>query len=149
MLNRIKSLLGNRNEVKEEDEAQQIAIAAGVLLIEIARADDDIADDEINIAINHLKYSFQNSALKIDDVFKETIKEKSEDATSLYEFTDLINKEWDKEKKLRLLQALWEVANADNRIDKYEEYYIRKIKDLIYLSDQDFITAKLKVLDDK
>lgn len=149
MLNRIKSLLGNSNEVKEEDEAQQIAIAAGVLLIEIARADDDIADDEINIAINHLKYSFQNSALKIDDVFKETIKEKSEDATSLYEFTDLINKEWDKEKKLRLLQALWEVANADNRIDKYEEYYIRKIKDLIYLSDQDFITAKLKVLDDK
>ena len=96
-----------------------------------------------------MKYSFQNSALKIDDVFKETIKEKSEDATSLYEFTDLINKEWDKEKKLRLLQALWEVANADNRIDKYEEYYIRKIKDLIYLSDQDFITAKLKVLDDK
>ncbi|MEC8146928.1 MAG: TerB family tellurite resistance protein [Pseudomonadota bacterium] len=149
MLNRIKSLLGNSNEVKEEDEAQQIAIAAGVLLIEIARADDDIADDEINIAINHLKYSFQNSALKIDDVFKETIKEKSDDATSLYEFTDLINKEWDKEKKLRLLQALWEVANADNRIDKYEEYYIRKIKDLIYLSDQDFITAKLKVLDDK
>ena len=59
MLNRIKSLLGNSNEVKEEDEAQQIAIAAGVLLIEIARADDDIADDEINIAINHLKYSFQ------------------------------------------------------------------------------------------
>ena len=149
MLNRIKSLLGNSNEVKEEDEAQQIAIAAGVLLIEIARADDDIADDEINIAIDHLKYSFQNSAIKIDDVFKETIKDKSEDATSLYEFTDLINKEWDKEKKLKLLQALWEVANADNRIDKYEEYYIRKIKDLIYLSDQDFITAKLKVLDDK
>ena len=147
MLNRIKSLLGNPKKVEDEDEAQQIAIAAGVLLIEIARADDDIADDEIDIAVNHLKHTFQNNSFKIDDVFKETIKEKSEDAISLYEFTDLINKEWDREKKIKLLQALWDVANADNQIDKYEEYYIRKIKDLLYLSDNDFIKAKLKIID--
>ena len=149
MLNRIKSLLGNPKKVEDEDEAQQIAIAAGVLLIEIARADDDIADDEIDIAVNHLKHTFQNNSFKIDDVFKETIKEKSEDAISLYEFTDLINKEWDREKKIKLLQALWDVANADNQIDKYEEYYIRKIKDLLYLSDNDFIKAKLKIIDKK
>ena len=147
MLNRIKSLLGNPQKAEEGDEAQQIAIAAGVLLIEIARADDDIADDEIDIAVNHLKHTFQNNSFKIDDVFKETIKEKSEDAISLYEFTDLINKEWDREKKIKLLQALWDVANADNQIDKYEEYYIRKIKDLLYLSDNDFIKAKLKIID--
>ena len=149
MLNRIKSLLSNPDKVEEGIDAQQIAVAAGVLLIEIARADDDIADDEIDIAVNHLEHSFQDSSFKIDDVFKETIKDKSEDAISLYEFTDLINKEWDKEKKIKLLQALWEVANADNQIDKYEEYYIRKIKDLLYLSDNDFIKAKIKVLDDK
>ena len=35
MLNRIKSLLGNPKKVEDEDEAQQIAIAAGVLLIEM------------------------------------------------------------------------------------------------------------------
>ncbi|MDC3067586.1 TerB family tellurite resistance protein [Pseudomonadota bacterium] len=149
MLNRIKSLLSNPDKFEEGIDAQQIAVAAGVLLIEIARADDDIADDEIDIAVNHLEHSFQDNSFKIDDVFKETIKDKSEDAISLYEFTDLINKEWDKEKKIKLLQALWEVANADNRIDKYEEYYIRKIKDLLYLSDNDFIKAKIKVLDDK
>ena len=54
-----------------------------------------------------------------------------------------------KKKKNRLLQALWQVANADNKIDKYEEYYIRKIKDLLYMSDQEFIQAKLSVLDNK
>ena len=62
---------------------------------------------------------------------------------TLHEFTGLVNKEWDK--KIKLLQALWKVANADNKIDKYEEYYIRKIKDLLHLSDQDFIQAKLSV----
>ena len=115
-------------------------------MIEIARADDDVADDEIAIAVNHLKKSFQNS-VKIDDVFTRTIKEKSEDAISLHEFTDLINKEWGKEKN-QIMEAR-QVANADSKIDKYEEYYIRKIKDLLYLSDQEFIQAKLSVLDKK
>ena len=59
MLNRIKSLFTNPNKDEEVVEAQQIAVAAGVLLIEIARADDDVADDEITIAVNHLKNSFQ------------------------------------------------------------------------------------------
>ena len=149
MLNRIKNLFTNPNKDEEVSEAQQIAVAAGVLLIEIARADDDVADGEIDIAVNHLKKSFQNNSVKIDDVFTRTIKEKSEDAISLHEFTDLINKEWDKEKKIKLLQALWQVANADSKIDKYEEYYIRKIKDLLYLSDREFIQAKLSVLDKK
>ena len=99
MLNRIKSLFTNPNKDEEVAEGQQIAVAAGVLLIEIARADDDVADDEIAIAVNHLKKSFQNNSVKIDDVFTRTIKEKSEDAISLHEFTDLINKEWGKEKK--------------------------------------------------
>ena len=99
MLNRIKSLFTNPNKDEEVVEGQQIAVAAGVLLIEIARADDDVADDEIAIAVNHLKKSFQNNSVKIDDVFTRTIKEKSEDAISLHEFTDLINKEWGKEKK--------------------------------------------------
>ena len=63
MLNRIKSLFTNPNKDEEVVEGQQIAVAAGVLLIEIARADDDVADDEIAIAVNHLKKSFQNNSV--------------------------------------------------------------------------------------
>ena len=106
-----------------------------MLLIEIARADDDIAQNEIDMAISHLKQTFQSSPLEFDDVFAERVKTKSEEAISLHEFTALINKEWDNEKKSKLLKALWRVAGVDNKIDKYEEYYIRKIKDLLYLSD--------------
>ena len=80
MLNRIKSLFTKPNKDEGVADAQQIAVAAGVLLIEIARADDDVADDEIDVAVNHLKKSFQNNLVEIDDVFTKTIKEKSEDA---------------------------------------------------------------------
>ena len=105
MLNRIKSLFTKPNKDEGVADAQQIAVAAGVLLIEIARADDDVADDEIDVAVNHLKKSFQNNLVEIDDVFTKTIKEKSEDAISLHEFTDLINNEWGKEKKKQVIAS--------------------------------------------
>ena len=41
---------------------------------------------------------------------------------------------------------LWDVAYADGRIDKYEDYTIRKISDLLYIKHADFIKAKLRQL---
>ncbi len=37
------------------------------------------------------------------------------------------------------------MAFADKNLDKYEEYLIRKISDLLHVSHSDFIQQKLKV----
>jgi len=37
---------------------------------------------------------------------------------------------------------MWEIAYADNQLDKYEEYVIRKVADLIHVSHSEFIRAK-------
>jgi uncharacterized tellurite resistance protein B-like protein len=37
---------------------------------------------------------------------------------------------------------MWELAYADAELDKYEEYVIRKVADLIYVSHSEFIRAK-------
>ena len=37
------------------------------------------------------------------------------------------------------MRALWRVAFADGRIDRYEEHILRRIADLLYLRHQDFI----------
>ena len=36
------------------------------------------------------------------------------------------------------------VAYADGRIHEYEEYLIRKVSDLIYVTHSDFIQAKIQ-----
>ena len=46
------------------------------------------------------------------------------------------------EEKKDLIKSLWDVAFADGRIDKYEDYTIRKIADLIYVRHEDFMKAK-------
>ena len=42
------------------------------------------------------------------------------------------------------MEDLWEVAFADQVIDKYEDYTIRKIADLLYVKHKDFIKAKIR-----
>ena len=62
---------------------------------------------------------------------------------SLYDWTKIINDTFDYDERVNVLRTLWDVAHADNIIDKYEDYTIRKIADLIYVKHSDFIRAKL------
>ncbi len=64
---------------------------------------------------------------------------------SLYEFTRLLNEQLSREERIRIVEMLWRVAFVDSVIDKYEEYYIRKIADLLYVSHRDYIKAKHRV----
>ena len=80
----------------------------------------------------------------LDELISESEKKVSE-STSLYEYTRLINDLCDYQDKLKLIQNLWAIAFADKHLDKYEEYLIRKISDLLYVSHSDFIQQKLSV----
>jgi uncharacterized tellurite resistance protein B-like protein len=72
-------------------------------------------------------------------------KEQAHEATSLYEFTRLINDNYDPAQKIALIENMWRIAFSDERLDKYEDNLIRKISELIYVSHSDFIRTKLKV----
>ena len=88
---------------------------------------------EIEIHKNELKILINES--------KKTVSE----STSLYQYTRLINDLCDYEDKIQLITNLWIIAFADKHLDKYEEYLIRKISDLLYVSHSDFIQEKIKV----
>ena len=72
----------------------------------------------------------------------ELSQEEVEEATSLYQFTKEINSHFDLDQKLELMTALWQVALADDYLDKYEESIIRKISDLIHLRHSEYIQCK-------
>ncbi len=72
----------------------------------------------------------------------ELAHEESREATSLHQFTRLINDSHELEDKKRLMTALWQVAYADGRLDKYEEQLLRRIAELLHLRHPEFIQAK-------
>ena len=65
-------------------------------------------------------------------------------AISLHEFSETINNQLSSTDKVNIIENLGRVAYADAYIHKHEEYYIRKIADLLHVSHADYIKTKLK-----
>ena len=150
MLKKIKgyiSELGNQpSDVENQEEKEQNIInnACAALLIETALADKVFNIEEIDSMKRTLREVYEIDEKDLDELISESEKKVSE-STSLYEYTRLINDLCDYQDKLKLINNLWTIAFADKHLDKYEEFLIRKISDLLYVSHSDFIQQKLSV----
>lgn len=141
MFRRLTELLGGWREAAPA--APTLALATIALLLEIARADHELADSEQRSVLAAAARVFG-----LDDTAAAALLtqagQRVDASISLDEFTNVINQECSLADKRACLLAMWQVAVADGRVDRFEEFYLRKICDLLHLSHQDFIQAKLK-----
>ena len=121
-----------------------LPLAVAALLIEVARADHNVAAEERRSVVAAIARLCKLEDEDLDTLVATAVAAVDE-AVSLYDFTATINQSLSRTQKLALLEMLWRVAQADGRVDHYEEYYIRKLADLLHLSHADFIRAKLRV----
>ena len=121
----------------------EIDLIACVLAYEVARADGNISDDELNSLLNEIKKITADVNKNPDEIFS-LIKNYSENSVSFHEFISDINNDFTREDKLELIHYLWDVAYADNILDVNEERLIRRIADLINLKDLDVLRLKDK-----
>ena len=145
MINTIKKFFkSNENSKSDNLEGNQDELAYASLLIEVIKSDDHVDRREHDELLNILgtKLSIDEKAL---GELSELAQKKSDESTSLYEFTREINDKYQYEEKVQLIEDLWRIAYSDERIDKYEDYVIRKVADLVYVTHSDFIKSKLKV----
>ena len=132
----------NESVVDSKKSEQELTYAS--LLIEVINSDNKFDDRERDKLLEILSSKLDIHKEELDN-FTELAQKKSEDSTSLYEFTREINDQYEYEEKVSLITDLWGIAYSDGKLDKYEDYVIRKIADLIYVSHTDFIKSKLKV----
>ena len=145
MIKRIKDLLSNfsnQEEVIEDKKISSLDKACSALLIEVAYADKVFDESEINSLRKSLKETYDIDEEIINELISDA-KKTIDESTSLYEYTRVVNDEFDYADKLELLSRIWKLAFADGNLDKYEDHLIRKISDLIHISHSDFIKIKL------
>ena len=118
---------------------KQLAVAA--LLIEVAMADHVFDEREMLSLQHHLKQKFAITDSQLAELIY-LAKDESAQATSLHQFTSLVHQHCIPQEKFELLVSMWELALADAELNKYEEYVIRKVADLIYMSHAEFMRAK-------
>ena len=147
MFNTLKSLLSEliATEDESEDEHHVMHLASAALLLEVSRADFEIRDEEIIEIAKALQKRFNFSQHEVDSLI-DVARAEHEHNVSIYPFVKIINEGCSIEEKKLLLQDVWKVAYADKVLDKYEDYQIRKIAELLYLTHSDFIQAKLSVV---
>ena len=145
MIKRIKDLLSNfskQEEIIAEEKISSLDKACSALLIEVAYADKIFDESEIISLKESLKETYNIDEQIIDELISDA-KKTIDESTSLYEYTRVVNDEFDYPDKLELLSRIWKLAFADGNLDKYEDHLIRKISDLIHISHSDFIKIKL------
>ena len=69
-----------------------------------------------------------------------------DNSRSLHYYTSKLNKSFSHEKKLLLIEVLWEVILADNEIHDFESNLLRRLAGLLYISDFECGKARKKVL---
>jgi uncharacterized tellurite resistance protein B-like protein len=127
-----------RTEAESEHDLQ---IATAVLLLEMMRMDDHIADEERAAIVTALRRQFSLDAAQFGTLIA-LAEQEARQATDYYQFTSLINKTCDATQKIRIVENLWRVALADGYLDAKELHLMRKIADLLYIGHADYISAK-------
>lgn len=127
-----------------EAAAHRLRLATAALLVEVARADHHLAETERRHTAALLRERFDLPEAEIEALLALAEQEVDE-AIDYYQFTSLINREFQPEEKVALLEQLWSVAFADGRLDRYEEHTVRRVADLLHVPHSDFIAAKLRI----
>jgi uncharacterized tellurite resistance protein B-like protein len=136
----LKSLLDERTPAGGGRPRPELAGLA--LLLEIARADHNSTPEERKAVVAAAAHVFDLDGALAEALIVEA-ETAVEEAVSLFEFTDVLNATLDAATKSRLLEQLWRVAYADGSVARYEEYYLRKIADLLHLPHRELIRTKL------
>ena len=145
MLQSLKKIFHKAQNTTETDNIDELTILCG-LMMEAANTDDNVSQDEINKISLALTEMFKEDPLEVKKVLTKTLKYKDE-PKSLQFFTYKINKSFDIEKKLLLIETLWGIILADGEIHDFESNLIRRLAGLFYISDVSCANAKRKALE--
>ena len=145
MINLLKNILNNQNSQEDKNNSKNLQLLCG-LMIEAAYTDGQIEVNELNKIKLSLIDVFNEDPKEVNAALEEAKKNKN-NSNSLHYYTSYINKNFDDDKKLLLIEVLWEIVLSDGQVHDFESNLIRRLAGLLYISDVDSGNAKKRALD--
>ena len=126
-------------------EREDLRTAVAVLLIEAART-DGVFDRHERATIEHLlERKFRLSQTAIQELFQHA-DETACRSQQLLPFTQLAVEHMEPQRLVHLIEMLWEVALADNKLNPGEEALLHRVAGLVDVPDAVCEAAKHRVL---
>jgi len=144
----MKRLFFKERTMKPEDgkrtQDRDIHVAVCALFLEMAYIDGEFNDSEQEEVIGLLK---KHHHLNDEDVTElvEAATQELAGSIDLWQFTNLINQTYSRQEKIQIIQTVWQMVYADEKLDKHEDYLMHKLARLLRLTHKELIDTKLKV----
>jgi uncharacterized tellurite resistance protein B-like protein len=141
----LESLFKTRKATADTVTPESLRLAAAILLFEVSRADGKLGDDEGEWLLATLasRWQLDEPATR---ALRDSVHEQATVASDLHQFTHLLRDNWSYEERITLITNMWRLAYVDGVLDPEEEYLIRKVADLLYVSHSDFIRGKVEAI---
>jgi uncharacterized tellurite resistance protein B-like protein len=115
--------------------AHAVQLAAAVLLVEVVRFDAAM--------VTALRSKFALSDDELERLLELAVNT-SRSAYDYQRFTGSLNDHFTQPQKVQLVEAMWQVAYADSRLDENEMHTISKVAGLLHVTHGEYIAAKLR-----
>lgn len=119
------------------------ALSVAALMVEAARADERYDEAEAKLIDRALASAFLLSG-EAAAALRAKAETAQAGATDIQRFTK-IAKTLDHDRKIKIVECMWEIILSDGERDPYEDALMRRICGLIYLDDQDSGAARQRV----
>lgn len=130
-------------EISGGPDGLQLAVAA--LLVEAARIDGTFDERERSMVAHLLEQRFGLTAADAR-ALEALAEQRGERSAQLFGFVRTINEKLPRERRIEIIEMLWEVAYADGVLDPLEDTLLRRIGGLIDVSDHERGLARLRVV---
>ncbi|MBN1832956.1 MAG: TerB family tellurite resistance protein [Deltaproteobacteria bacterium] len=144
----LRKSVGNGVAEHLEKRCQNTQVATCAILLEMAGIDNEFSKEEQESLISILKKRYGLSNEDAEELLLASNKE-LEGSIDLWRFTNLINRDYAIEEKREIIRIVWEIAYADGKLEKHEDYLLHKLAELLHLTHKQLIDAKLSVLEDR
>ncbi len=145
MLQSLKNIFSNDSGQNQKFESKDIDILTG-LLIEAANTDGNVSNEEVNKISSSLIHVFKENPDDVKIAISKALDDK-DNSRSLFYYTSKLNKSFSDDKKILLIEVLWEVILSDNEIHDFESNLLRRLAGLLYVSDIECGNAKKRAKD--
>ena len=129
-----RTLSGSPSEnTGPENREQAIRMATAVLMVDVARADNDFQESEFDLLLRLIEDHFGLTADEANQL-ANAADEQAEAMVEVHSFTRELHNALSEDEKVHVVDLLWKVAYADGRLSKYEDSLVLKISDLLYVN---------------
>ncbi|MFO7972781.1 MAG: TerB family tellurite resistance protein [Desulfobacterales bacterium] len=134
----------HNSSTEKQNREHDLCVATCALFVEMARIDGTFTQAELETILWILKEKYGLSGEHADALIQDADKER-EQSVDLWQFARLINENYSTEEKIEVVETLWRIVYIDGKMDRYEHYLMNRLKNLLRLSHNQLIDAKLKV----